>query len=124
MAKNQETSQNLENSIKRIEFFIQKGFTKKQIADMADIKYGTLLKIASGYSKDISDVNHEKIKRIHSDYIIRVTDNALDDEPVFDPQDVEDGANEVTLYVIIFVTILLLAIVGLGFIIKYIIGLF
>jgi hypothetical protein len=128
MAKNTIISDKLELAICRIDFLVKEGFTKKQIADMAKIKYQTLQKISRAFSKDISDVNHEKIKKLHSDYIIRSTDNSLDyfldDEPIIDSQDAEEGAREVAMWLGITVVVGLLALVGLGFVVRYIIGLF
>jgi|688.fasta_scaffold528610_2 hypothetical protein len=128
MAKNTIISDKLELAICRIDFLVKEGFTKKQIADMAGIKYQTLQKISKAFSKDISDVNHEKIKKLHSDYIIRSTNNSsdyfLDDEPVIDSQDAEEGAKEVAMWLGITVAIGLLALIGLAFVVRYIIGLF
>ena len=128
MAKNTIISDKLELAICRIDFLVKEGFTKKQIADMAGIKYQTLQKISRAFSKDISDVNHEKIKKLHSDYIIKNTDNSsdyfLDDEPVIDSKDAEEGAREIAMWLGITVVVGLLALVGLGFVVRYIIGLF
>ena len=124
MAKNKAKSENLLNSMARIDFLVQEGYSKKQLAIMAGIEYGTFQKISIGFSKDIRKDNHEKIKKLHSDYIINRTNDLLDDEPVIDSQDAEEGAREIAIWLGIAVIIAILALVGLGFVVKYIISLF
>jgi hypothetical protein len=91
---------------------------------MSGIEYGTFQKISIGFSKDIRKDNHEKIKKLHSDYIINRTNDLLDDEPVIDSADAEEGAREIAIWLGIAVIIAILALVGLGFVVRYIIGLF
>lgn len=124
MAKNKAKSDNLLNSMARIDFLVQEGFSKRQLANMADIQYGTFQKIARGFSNDIKKENHEKIKRLHSNYIINQTNDLLDDEPVIDSKDAEEGAREITTWIIITTIIAILIIIGLVSVIRYIIGLF
>jgi hypothetical protein len=124
MAKNQAKSDNLLNSMARIDFLVQEGYTKKQLASMAGIEYGTFQKISIGFSKDIRKDNHEKIKKLHSQYIINQTNDLLDDEPVIDSADAEEGAKTIAVWLGITVVVGLLALVGLGFVVRYIIGLF
>jgi hypothetical protein len=124
MAKNKAKSDNLLNSMARIDFLVQEGFSKRQLASMADIQYGTFQKIARGFSNGIKKENHEKIKRLHSNYIINQTNDLLDDEPVIDSKDAEDGAREITTWIIITTIIAILIIIGLVSVIRYIIGLF
>ncbi len=124
MAKNKAKSENLLNSMARIDFLVQEGYSKKQLAQMSGIEYGTFQKISIGFSKDIRKDNHEKIKKLHSDYIINRTNNLLlDDDPVIDSQDAGEGAREVAKWLSIAVIIAILALVGLGFVVRYIIGL-
>jgi hypothetical protein len=125
MAKNKAKSENLLNSMARLDFLLQEGFTRKELSDMLDIQYGTLGKIIKGFSKDIKDENHNKIKKFHLDYIIhRSNENYFDDEPVIDSKDAEEGAREVAKWLGITIAVGLLLLVGLGFVVKYIIGLF
>jgi hypothetical protein len=124
MAKNQAKSENLLNSMARIDFLVQEGYTKRQLASMAGIEYGTFQKISIGFSKDIRKDNHERIKKLHSDYIINRTNDLLDDEPVIDSVDAEEGAKTIAVWLGITVVVGLLALVGLGFVVRYIIGLF
>lgn len=124
MAKNKAKSENLLNSMARIDFLVQQGYTKRQLAMMSNIEYGTFQKISIGFSKDIRKDNHEKIKKLHSDYIINRTNDLLDEEPVIDSADAEEGAREVAKWLSIAVIIAILALVGLGFVVKYIISLF
>lgn len=123
MAKNKAKSENLLNSMARLDYFLQEGYTRKQLSDMLDIQYGTLNKIIKGFSKDIKDENHNKIKKLHSDYIINQTNDLLDDEPVIDSIDAEEGAREVAMWLGIASLIAILALVGLVFVVRYIIGL-
>jgi hypothetical protein len=124
MAKNKAKSDNLLNSIARIDFLVQEGFSKRKLASMAGIKYGTFQKISNGFSNGIKKENHEKIKKLHSNYIINQTNDLLDDEPVIDSKDAEEGAKEITTWIIITTIIAILIIIGLVSVIRYIIGLF
>jgi hypothetical protein len=124
MAQNKAKSENLLNSMARIDFLVQEGYTKRQLASMAGIEYGTFQKISIGFSKDIRKDNHERIKKLHSDYIINRTNDLLDDEPVIDSADAEEGAREIAIWLGIAVIIAILALVGIGFVVRYIIGLF
>jgi hypothetical protein len=124
MAKNKAKSENLLNSMARIDFLVQEGYTKRQLASMAGIPYQTFQKISIGYSNSIREDNHERIKKLHSDYIINRTNDLLDDEPVIDPVDAEEGAKTIAVWLGITVVVGLLALIGLGFVIRYIIGLF
>jgi hypothetical protein len=124
MAKNQAKSENLLNSMARIDFLVQEGYSKKQLAQMSGIEYGTFQKISIGFSKDIRKDNYERIKKLHSDYIINRTNDLLDDEPVIDSKDAEEGAREIAIWLGIAASIAILALVGLGFVVKYIISLF
>ena len=124
MAKNKAKSENLLNSIVRIDYLLQEGFTRKQLADMLDIQYGTLSKIIRGFSKDIKDENYNKIKKLHLDYIINRTNNLLDDEPVIDSEAAEEEAKELEKFLAITFAIIGILLVGFIFLIKYIISLF
>jgi hypothetical protein len=124
MAKNKAKSENLLNSIVRLDYLLQEGFTRRQLSDKLNIQYGTLGKIIKGYSKDIKDENHNKIKKFHSDYIIcRSNENYFDDDPVIDSQDSDEGAREVAMWLKITIAVGILSLVGLGFVVRYIIGL-
>jgi hypothetical protein len=124
MAQNKAKSDNLLNSMARIDFLVQEGYSKKQLAQMSGIEYGTFQKISIGFSKDIRKDNHEKIKKLHLDYIINRTNDLLDDDLVIDSKDAEKGAREVAIWLGITASIAILALVGLGFVVKYIISLF
>jgi transcriptional regulator with XRE-family HTH domain len=125
MAKNKAKSENLLNSIVRIDYLLQEGFTRKQLADMLDIQYGTLSKIIRGFSKDIKDKNYNKIKKLHSDYIIhKSNENYFDDEEVIDSQDAEEGVKEIKKWLYTIVVTVILLFISLWFILGYIIGLF
>jgi len=123
MAKNKAKSENLLNSMARLDYLLQEGFTKKQLAYHLKIQYGTLGKIIRGFANDIKDENHNKIKKFHSDYIIHRSNDDYIDEEVIDSQDAEEGAKEVAIWLIIISVIVLLSLVGLAFVVKYIIGL-
>jgi transcriptional regulator with XRE-family HTH domain len=124
MAQNKGKSQKLLTTMARVNFLLQEGFSRSKIANMADMQYGTLQKIAIGHSNDITKPNYEKIKKIHLDYINQKSEIMLkDEEPVIDSQDAEEGAREVAVWITIIVLIGLLALIGLAFIVRYIIGL-
>jgi hypothetical protein len=125
MAKNKAKSENLLNSMTRLDYLLQEGFTRKELADMLDIQYGTLGKIIRGFSKDIKDENHNKIKKLHSDYIIHKSNESyFDDEPVIDSKDAEEGAKEVANLLYISLIVITLSFIGLWSIVGYIISLF
>jgi len=124
MAQNKGKSQKLLTTMARVNFLLQEGFSRTQVANMADMQYGTLQKIAIGHSNDITKTNYEKIKKIHLDYINQKSEIMLkDEEPVIDSQDAEEGAREVAEWITIIVLIGLLALIGLAFVVRYIIGL-
>jgi hypothetical protein len=123
MAQNKAKSENLLNSMARIDFLVQEGYTKKHLAMISGIEYGTFQKISIGFSKDIKKDNHEKIKKLHSDYIINKTNDLLDEEPVIDSADAEEGAKQIAKWLGIAIAVGMLALVGLGFVVRYIIGL-
>jgi len=124
MAKNKAKSENLLNSIVRLDYLLQEGFTRKQLADMLDIQYGTLSKIIRGFSKDIKDENYNKIKKLHSDYIIHKSNDDYIDEDVIDSQDAEEGVKEIKKWLYTIVVTVILLFISLWFILGYIISLF
>lgn len=70
----------------RLDYLIQVGFTKRQIAEFSKVNLNTLRKIFSVRPDQVSMDTHLKIKAFHSNYIINKTNkqNAIleDDEPV------------------------------------------
>lgn len=124
MAENKAKSENLLNSMARIDFLIQEGFSKRKLASMAGIKYGTFQKISNGFSNGIKKQNHEKIKKLHSDYIRNQTNNELSYDDVLDDLDQKDGVKEVTSHLILFTAIIIVLVIGMFSIVRFVISLF
>jgi hypothetical protein len=108
-------------TIKRLNYLLQQGFSKKEICDLTNIQKGTLTKVLSYRTKKITFENHNKIKALYSDYIISQAQSKEDDEFV---NIVEIEADELKNWAIfIFATVTVLTII-LIFVIKYISSLF
>jgi predicted transcriptional regulator len=123
MAQNKAKSENLQIAMHRLDSLIQEGFSREKLANMAEIKYGTLGKIIRGSSKDIKQENYNKIAKVYFDYLDRKYSERKYVEDVIDSKDAEEGAREIAIWLGIAVVIAILALVGLGFVVKYIIGL-
>jgi hypothetical protein len=129
MAKNKAKSENLQIAMHRLDSLLQEGFSKKKLANMTNIKYGTLGKIIRGCSKDITDINYNKIEKVYFNYLDKkfadklYIENFLDEEPVIDSIDAEEGARTIAVWLGITVALGLLTLVGLAFVVKYIIDL-
>lgn len=112
----------------RLDYLIQVGFTKRQIAEFSKVNLNTLRKIFSVRPDQVSMDTHLKIKAFHSNYIINKTNkqNAIleDDEPVIDSADAEQGAKEVARWMWLSLGIAVCILVALIFVIKYVISLF
>jgi len=117
-----------ELTLTRLDYLIQVGFTKRQIAEFSKVNLNTLRKIFSVRPDQVSMDTHLKIKAFHSDYIISKTnaENAVleDDEPVIDSADSEQGAKEIAIMLYITLIVVAIATAGLVVAIKYIISLF
>lgn len=118
---------NVEPSLIRLNYLIQEGYTRRDIENMAGINKYTLRSILSGRNKKITQATHDKIKQLHSTYIIGQTDLLQEvdyDEPVIDPEDEKQGVKEITLW-LYGITIAFVILLGiLIIIIKYILSLF
>jgi transcriptional regulator with XRE-family HTH domain len=123
MAQNQGKSANLQIAMHRLDSLLQEGFSRRKLANMTEIKYGTLGKIINGSSKDITQINYDKIEKVYFDYLDRKYSERKYVEDIIDSQDAEEGAREVAKWLSIAVIIAILALVGLGFVVRYIIGL-
>jgi hypothetical protein len=123
MAQNQVKSENLQIAMHRLDSLIQEGFSREKIADMTDIKYGTLGKIIRGCSKDITDINYDKIEKVYFDYLDKRYADKIQIEDILDEKDAEEGAKELAKY-LAFITVLVgILIIGMVAIIRYIMGL-
>jgi predicted transcriptional regulator len=123
MAQNQGKSENLQIAMHRLDSLLQEGFSRKKLANMTEIKYGTFGKIIRGCSKDIKQENYNKIAKVYFDYLDRKYSERKYVEDVIDSKDAEEGAKEIAIWLGIAVVIAILALVGLGFVVRYIIGL-
>lgn len=117
-----------ELTLTRLDYLIQVGFTKRQIAKFSKVNLNTLRKIFSVRPYQISMDTHLKIKAFHSDYITNKTNeqNAIpeDDEPVIDSADAEQGAKEVAKWMWLSLGIAVCILIALIFVIRYVLSLF
>lgn len=125
MAQNKAKSVNLQIAMRRLDFLLQEGFSREKLANMTEIKYGTLGKIINGASKNIKQENYNKIAKVYYDYVDRKYSERkyVEDEPVIDSKDAEEGAKEIATYLILITVIIGILIVGMVAIVRYIIGL-
>jgi hypothetical protein len=115
-------------TLARLDYLVQAGFTKKQIADLTGIQAQTMRRLLKKRPEKVSMDTHLKVKAFHSDYIINRTnaENAVpeDDEPVIDFADSEEGAKEVAKWMWLSLGITAMALIGLIFVIRYVLSLF
>jgi hypothetical protein len=115
-------------TLSRLDYLIQTGFTKKQIADLTGIQVQTIRRLLNKRPSKVSMDTHLKVKAFHSDYIINKTNaqNAVpeDDEPVIDYYDSVEGAKEVAKWMWLSLGITAMALIGLIFVIRYVLSLF
>ena len=123
MAQNKAKSGNLQIAMYRLDFLLQEGFSREKLANMTEIKYGTLGKIINGASKDIKQENYNKITKVYFDYLNRKYSEKECVEDVIDSKDAEEGAKEIATYLILITVIIGILIVGMVAIVRYIIGL-
>ena len=125
--QNSKSRIDVEPSLIRLNFLIQEGYTRRDIENMAGINPHTLRAILRGRTKKITLATHDKIKQLHSSYLIGKTDLLQEvdyDEPVIDPEDEKQGVKEITLW-LYGITVAFVILLGiLIIIIKYILSLF
>lgn len=63
----------IEPSLIRLNYLIQEGFTRPEIENITGINKYTLRSILQGRTKKITQATHDKIKSLHSNYIINKT---------------------------------------------------
>jgi hypothetical protein len=124
MAKNQGKSENLQIAMHRLDSLLQEGFSREKLANMAEIKYGTLGKIIRGCSKNISDTNYDKIEKLYFGYLDKRYADKIQIEDILDEKDAEEGAKEMASYLTLITAIIVVLIIGMVAIIRYIVGLF
>jgi hypothetical protein len=123
MAKNQGKSENLQISMHRLDSLLQEGFSREKLANMTEIKYGTLGKIIRGCSKDITDINYDKIEKVYFGYLDKRYADKIQIEDILDEKDAEKGAKEVASYLTLITAIIVVLIIGMVTIVRYIVGL-
>jgi len=111
----------IEPSIIRLNFLIQEGFSRTEIENMAGINKHTLRSILQGRTKKITKKTHDKIKFLHSNYIINKTNNIEEIEI----QEVHDKLYTQSLKSHLWIVLGFVAtgIIIMLFIVKYIISL-
>jgi hypothetical protein len=112
---------NKDVTVYRIEFLMQEGFRKSEISQLSGVPKVTIDKLLKDSRKKVTVKTADKIKKAHSQYIMEKANN---EEPVFDFDDVEDGAKEVANWMWLSLAIIAMAIIGLIFTIRFILGLF
>lgn len=115
-------------TLARLDYLTQVGFTKIQLAEFTGVQAQTIRRMFRRRPEKISMDTHLKVKAFHSDYIISKTNiqNAIpeDDEPVIDFRDSEQGAKEVAKWMWLSLGITAMALIGLVFVIRYVLSLF
>ena len=115
-------------TLTRLDYLIQVGFTKSELAKFTGVQAQTIRRILKRRPEKVSMGNHLKIRAFHSDYIISKSnaENAVpeDDEPVIDFMDSEEGAKEVAKWMWLSLGITAMALIGLIFVIRYVLSLF
>lgn len=112
----------IEPSLIRLNYLIQEGFTRPEIENMAGINKHTLRSILQGRNKKITQITHDKIKQLHSNYIINKT-NKFDK---LTEEELEETlyTQNVKSYLWIITGAVITGIIVIIFITKYIIELF
>lgn len=112
----------IEPSLIRLNYLIQEGFTRPEIENMAGINKHTLRSILQGRNKKITQITHDKIKQLHSNYIINKT-NKFDK---LTEEELEETlyTQNVKSYLWIITGVVITGIIVIIFITKYIIELF
>ena len=115
-------------TLARLDYLTQVGFSKIQLAEFTGVQAQTIRRMFRRRPEKISMDTHLKVKAFHSDYIISKTNiqNAIpeDDEPVIDFADSEQGAKEVAKWMWLSLGITACVLIGLVFVIKYVLSLF
>lgn len=112
----------IEPSLIRLNYLIQEGFTRADIENMAGINKHTLRAILQGRTKKIEQFTHDKIKKLHSNYIINKTNEF--DEPTEVELEETLYTQNVKSYLWIITGAVITGIIAIIFITKYIIELF
>lgn len=113
----------------RINHLLAEGYNKSQIARMAGLNDRTIHNILDPNNEFVRLETHNKLQTLWQTLETqKEAEQTLDsyfltDEDVIDRKDAEEGAKEVALWLGITVVVLLLATVGLIFVIKYILNL-
>ena len=113
----------------RIKHLLAEGYNKSQIARMAGLNDRTIHNIIDPNNEFVRLETHNKLQALWQTLETqKETEQVADsyfftDEDVIDRKDAEEGAKEVALWLGITVVILLLATLGLIFVIKYIFSL-
>ena len=125
-------------TLARLDYLTQVGFSKIQLAEFTGVQAQTIRRMFRRRPEKISMDTHLKVKAFHSDYIISKTNiqNVMsmgslsllplpeDDEPVIDFADSEQGAKEVAKWMWLSLGITACVLIGLVFVIKYVLSLF
>lgn len=115
-------------TLARLDYLTQVGFSKIQLAEFTGVQAQTIRRMFRRRPEKISMDTHLKVKAFHSDYIISKTNiqNAIpeDDEPVIDFADSEQGAKEVAKWMWLSLGITACVLIGLVFVIRYVLSLF
>ena len=113
----------------RVKHLLAEGYNKSQIARMAGLNDRTIHNIIDPNNEFVRLETHNKLQALWQTLETQkeaeqITDSYFfTDEDVIDRKDAEEGAKEVALWLGITVVILLLATLGLIFVIKYIFSL-
>lgn len=113
----------------RIKHLLAEGYNKAQIARMAGLNDRTIHNILDPNNEFVRLETHNKLQTLWQTLETQkeaeqIADSYFfTDEDVIDSKDAEEGAKEVALWLGITIVVLLLATLGLIFVIKYIFSL-
>ena len=118
----------IEPSLIRLNYLIQEGYTRRDIENMAGINPHTLRAILRGRTKKITLATHNKIKQLHSSYLIGKTDLLQEiEDDIKDLPNIEeekDIIKNISVWFYVTVITFIMCVIMLIAVGRYIIGLF
>jgi hypothetical protein len=108
-------------TVARIEFLLQEGFKKIEISNMAGVPVVTINKLMQNRGPKVTLKTHNKIKALHSDYIIRKSDMQ---DSILELEEITLEDKKAAAWMWLSLAITAMAVIGVVFVIRYILTLF